>query len=94
MRAVILMSLLLAAQPLAACSELGKIAGPPPEAVNGAPTPEPNYRDLADLPAKPAPASQAEQAMNVEALTEERARAAQEVDRLRREPVVAPDPNP
>ena len=74
---------------LGACAELPRIAGsplPPPKDEPG-----PVYRDLADIPQPPliTPPEQTDNA--IQTLTEDRAKAAQAAEDLRRQPFEQPD---
>jgi len=91
MRAAIFTAVPLAALGLASCGELPAIAGAP-EPVRGMPAPVVMYRDLADIPARPTLHSAMEDRNDIQTLTADRARAAQEADRLRNEPFVTPAP--
>jgi hypothetical protein len=74
---------------LGACAELPRIAGaplPPPKDE-----PAPVYRDLADIPEPPAITPQAENESTIQTLTEDRAKAAQAAEDLRRQPFDQPD---
>jgi hypothetical protein len=91
MRAAILLILGVATGPLGACAEIPKLAGLPPQ-IQAMPVTAGAYRDLADLPDKPAVPPAADNQQAVQSLNADRARAAQEADHLRQEPFVTPDP--
>ena len=79
---------------LASCSETPKIAGlevSVSPGVTGA-SESPMYRNLADLPQRPTPVDSAESEETVRSLAEERAKAADEAERLRKAPFATPPP--
>jgi len=74
---------------LGACAELPRIAGSPlPPAKD---EPAPVYRDLADIPEPPPITPQAQNESTIQTLTEDRAKAAQAAQDLRRQPFDQPD---
>jgi hypothetical protein len=79
----------------AACGGMPKIAGlqaPVSPAITGAPVESPQYRNLANLPERPTPPDSKDNDQTVRSLTEERAKAAEEGERLRTQPFATPDP--
>jgi hypothetical protein len=75
---------------LAACGSLPKISGAPLPAESA--DAHPVYRDLADIPESPAVTPMEKNQDVIQALAEDRAKAEQAGQNLRRQPFEEPDP--
>jgi hypothetical protein len=60
--------------------------------ITGAPADSPQYRNLADLPQRPAPPDSAQTDETVRSLSDERTKTTGEIQRLRGEPFATPEP--
>ena len=85
---------ILLALALASCSEMPKLAAlqVPSPTITGASADSPGYRNLADLPERPKPVDSMENQETVRTLTQERAKTAEEGERLRSQPFATPEP--
>jgi hypothetical protein len=93
MRSVMWLGPAIAAGLLTGCSGVPSLPTLPKE-LQGMAASQGQFRDLADLPAKPPAPEPALDRKAIESLAEDRARAAQEAENLRQAPFTVPAPVP